>query len=278
MKTLSNHSLLFDRDCPLCRWYTGLFLKYQLLDSQGRVAYQDIDETVYPNVDFELARNKIALVNRNNGHATYGIDGLIAVLGNRFTIIKMIAHFKPIHWLLDQLYQLISYNRKIVIPVSCSQSGSCNPSRNWAWRLLFILICAFTVNGFVNLYFQQHLSAYFIGNPVWGDSALFMGQLLFQSMACYLLNEMNVYDYLGHLSFISFLGAIMLGAFGLGLNIFHSFGMNISMLEPLCYGIVFAWMFIEHRRRIKIAEMNVWLTLTWLLYRFMIYPIAFSIT
>jgi hypothetical protein len=47
------------------------------------------------------------------------------------------------------------------------------------------------------------------------------------------------------------------------------------MLEPFCYGVVFCFMFFEHRKRLKITGMQKWLTLTWILYRLAIYPIAF---
>ncbi|HOZ52645.1 MAG TPA: DCC1-like thiol-disulfide oxidoreductase family protein, partial [Chitinophagaceae bacterium] len=262
MKTLSNHSLLFDQDCPLCHWYTGIFLKYKLLDAKGRIPFQEIDASNFPTVDYDLAKNKIALLNRENGEVVYGIDGLVKILGNNFGLVRFFIQFKIIRWFLEQLYNLISFNRKIVIPVSCTQSGSCNPSHNWFWRIAFIFICGLTVNLFVNSYFHHQLSAYYIGNPIWGDSVLFFGQILFQIGACYLLKEKNIYDYIGHVSFISFLGAILLGGFNIGLQLFDYYHIQIQMLQPLCYGIVFAWMFIEHRRRLAIADMNKWLTLT----------------
>jgi predicted DCC family thiol-disulfide oxidoreductase YuxK len=275
MKTLTNHTLLYDQDCPLCHWYTNLFLKYKLLDENGRIAFQEVDEANFPLVDFELARNKIALVNRINGEVYYGIDSLAKVLGTNFWIVSYFLKFKFIHWFFEQLYNFISYNRKIVIPVSCNKSASCNPSRNWFWRIVFIFFCAVVVNLIVGHYFTRHLSSFFIGNPVYGDSIYFMGQLLFQWIVCLLLGERNWYDYLGHVSFVSFLGALMLGFFGLGLSLLGYFHIQIQLLQPFCYGMVYAWMFLDHRKRLEIADMDWRLTYTWLIYRLMIYPFAF---
>ncbi len=275
MKTLSNHTLLFDQDCPLCHWYTDIFLKYKLIDHQGRIAFQEIDEANFPMVDFDLARNKIALVNRINGTVYYGVDSLSKILGNSFGFVTFFMKFKLIHWFFEQLYNFISYNRKIVIPVSCNNSSSCNPSKNWFWRILFIVFCAVSVNLIVGYYFTHHLADYFIGNPNYGDSLYFVGQLVFQLLVCKLFNERNWYDYLGHVSFVSFLGAILLGFFSLGLDVLENFHIQIQLFQPFCYGIVYAWMFLDHRKRLKIADMDWRLTYTWLIYRLMIYPFAF---
>jgi len=275
MRTLSNYSLFYDRDCPLCQWYTKLFLKYKLLDNQGRIAFQEVDESQFPTVDFDLARNKIALVHRENGEVYYGVDSLAKVLGTYFAIVTFFMQFKIVHWLIEQLYNFISFNRKIVIPVSCHDTTSCNPSKNWFWRISFILFCAVVVNIIVGYYFTNHLSSYFIGNPLYGDSIYFIGQLVFQLVICLILGERNWYDYLGHVSFVSFLGALMLGFFGLGLTLLAHLNIQIALLQPFCYGMVYAWMFLDHRRRLQIADMDWRLTYSWLFYRLLIYPFAF---
>jgi hypothetical protein len=39
MEALKDHVLLYDQNCPLCRSYTGLFIKCGMLDGEGREAY-----------------------------------------------------------------------------------------------------------------------------------------------------------------------------------------------------------------------------------------------
>lgn len=276
MKMLKNHSLLFDRDCPLCDLYTGGMIKYKMLDEHGRIAFQDIDESKFPTVDFYLARNKIALVNRENGEVVYGVDSLTKVLNHNFPFIGFCMRIKPIYMFWEQVYNFISFNRKIVIPISCNNSASCNPSRSVFWRTFFIIFCALVVNLIVGNYFKQHLSNYYTGNLAWGDLLIFMGQLIFQYIICKLVKEPNIYDYLGHVSFVSLLGAFILQGFHWGLNLLSLLPVQIEFLQIFCYGIVFAWMFMEHRRRLQIADMNGWLSFTWVLYRIIVYPFVFK--
>jgi predicted DCC family thiol-disulfide oxidoreductase YuxK len=42
MKTLENHTLLYDEDCSLCKVYTTGFIKTGMLDQNGRQAYSTI--------------------------------------------------------------------------------------------------------------------------------------------------------------------------------------------------------------------------------------------
>jgi len=41
MKTLKNHMILFDAECPMCRVYTHAFVKTGMLDHNGRSSYQE---------------------------------------------------------------------------------------------------------------------------------------------------------------------------------------------------------------------------------------------
>ena len=44
MKTLSDHTLIYDNDCPLCVGYTNAFLKIKMLDKNGRKAFGKLTE------------------------------------------------------------------------------------------------------------------------------------------------------------------------------------------------------------------------------------------
>ncbi len=277
MRTLSNHLLVYDKYCPLCCWYTGLFIKYKLLDEHSRVAYQDIDSAKYPTVDYIIAQNKIALINTQKGNVIYGIDAISIMLSIPFPFVGFFIKFKPIHWFMEKFYMLVSMNRKIIIPVNCNKDVSCSSSRSWFWRWLFVVLCALTVNVLVGNYFTTHLSSYFIGNPLYGDTIYFAIQLGFQYLMCLLFKEKNRYDYLGQIAFVSFLGAVILAFCGMGLTLVQCFNINISMLQPFCYGMVFAWMFMEHRRRILISEMDWRLSYTWIFVRILMYPLAFTV-
>lgn len=277
MKTLFNHTLVYDKDCPLCEWYTRMFLKYNLLDEEGRLDYGAVVSQNLFEFDALKAKNKIALVNRENGEVTYGIDSMLKVLGHRFALVRILGNFSPIYWLLTQLYNLITYNRKVVIASDCNKLGSCVPSRNVFWRIFFIVFCGFITTWIVDSYFFSRLNEYYIGTRIITDAIIFIAQLIFQYLMCLILKERNVYDYLGQVAFVSFLGALLLLGFSLGLQILSLFSLNIDLLEIICYGVVATFMFFEHKRRVQVAGHNSWLSWTWALFRILAYPFAFSL-
>ncbi len=44
MKTLTNQTLLYDEDCPLCRAYTSGFIATGMLDEKGRKPYSELTD------------------------------------------------------------------------------------------------------------------------------------------------------------------------------------------------------------------------------------------
>ena len=142
---------------------------------------------------------------------------------------------------------------------------------------MFILVCCLPVQFFLPVYFKKYFEGNYINAFYLTETMLFFGQLIFQLMFCKILKERNVYDYIGHVSFISFMGANILALFYLALKMLEVLGMNTLMPGVVCYGMVMGWMFLEHRRRMKILDMSVWLTWSWVLYRFITYPLVFSL-
>lgn len=226
--------------------------------------------------DQELAQNKIAFVKEEKNETVYGIDSLLAVLGSRWKWIEIIGSLPGINAFLKLLYLLISLNRKVIAPVNCNDSIACTPIKNWFWRLTFISLIALFLSFTVTHYFTVHLDSYFIGNKIYGDLLYFLFQFVFQALFFWILKQRNFYDYIGQVAFVSFLGGLLLGFFDLGLLLLQSFGFETELLVGVCYGIVYLFMVYEHARRIKILGFSGWLTITWIAYRLIIYPIAFK--
>ncbi|MFP9113813.1 hypothetical protein ACLI1A_07705 [Flavobacterium sp. RHBU_3] len=82
MKTLRHQTLVYDKDCPLCRAYTAGFVKTGMLDENGRLPYADLNAESCAFVDADRARNEIALIDHKSKTVTYGIDSLLKVLGH----------------------------------------------------------------------------------------------------------------------------------------------------------------------------------------------------
>lgn len=257
MKTLQGHLFLYDKDCPLCSTYTRWFLTCKLLDAQSRVAFQDINQMDYPNVDFELAQNKVALVDTTSGAVCYGIDAMNKVLGIRFPFISWCLKFKPLYWFMTQVYAFISFNRKVFIPVSCSHLLSCNPHRTWKWRILFVVVFLLLANGLFGFGSQAQQS-------FWINS--FIGFLLIQALLQWLmirlLHERNSYDYIGHVAITYFQGSLFAWCmFNLAFILFPS-ASSLRIIHIMLLVIITFYLCYEHQRRIRIAEINPRLGIT----------------
>jgi predicted DCC family thiol-disulfide oxidoreductase YuxK len=269
-------TLIYDQDCPLCVWYTNLFIQLGILNPNERLPYFQAIQDKSLKFNHDLAQNKIAFVRSSNDEAVYGIDSLLAVLGSRWKWIEIVGNLPGINSLLKLLYLLISYNRKVIAPVNCDNAIACTPTKNWFWRITFIGLIALFLNFSVTHYFTVHLNSYFIGNHFYGDLLYFSFQFAFQGVFFYLLKQRNFYDYIGQIAFVSFLGALLLGFFDLGLLFLQSWGFETELLVGVCYGIVYMFMIIVHARRIKILGFSGWLTVSWIVYRLLLYPIAFK--
>lgn len=274
---MENISLLYDEDCPLCRWYTRLFVKYGILDTDGRISYNKY-VVLYPTkVNADLAQTKIACINHQTNQVYYGIDGLLLVLGNRFKMIQILGNFKPINLLLKLLYLFFSYNRRIFAPVAKrTVECACEPPKSILWRSIFIVLLSFVTYLIVGWYFEHFLAHYMLPNTP-NDLILLIAQIGFQWGAFLLFRQKNSYDYLGHLVFTSFLGALLLAFFGIGLHTLSLFRIETEFLAIVCYGITILFMFLEHKRRIQLKEWTWKLTISWVVFRILIYPFVFQL-
>ena len=266
MKTLENHTLLYDEDCPLCKVYTSGFIKTGMLDQNGRQAYSTISNEDQNFINLKRASNEIALVDHKNKTVIYGIDSLLKVLGVRFPLIKKIGHLKSVKFLLKILYSFISYNRKVIIPSPEIKTNElqCLPSFNNKYRIFYILFSGI-VTTFTLSYFSKNISTIPHGSLL-REGFITIGQLLFQGVLIYKLDKKTILNYFGNLMTISLMGSLMLLSL-----------LSINSIVPLHetffligLGITIFIMFIEHLRRVKLLKLPSFLSFTWVLYRALI--------
>lgn len=133
--------LIYDDHCPLCSWYSGQFVKYGLLQQENRQPFSKVADHWLQQIDFAASRNRIPLIDKKTGTVTYGLDALLVLLGQRFPWIQQVGHWKPVHAFLEQLYALISYNRKVVVAVRCGKGDiDCAPDFHLGYRMVFLLL------------------------------------------------------------------------------------------------------------------------------------------
>ncbi len=133
--------LVYDDNCPLCNWYTSLFVRYHLLEADERKAFSSLDKELLDKIGFEKSRNEIPLLDPITGKVKYGIDALLDILGGRYPVIRRIGYFPGVNWFLRKLYKLISYNRKVIVAKKCNSGAiDCAPDLNYRYRYLFLFL------------------------------------------------------------------------------------------------------------------------------------------
>lgn len=261
MKTLKDHLILFDAECPMCGLYTKAFVYAGLLDKNGRAAYQRYPAEACPLLDRQRAVNEIALVNQQTGEVTYGIHSLLKVFGTAMPLFKPVFEFVPLVWLLSKVYAFISYNRRVIIPAA-ADSFEYQPTFKLHYRIAYLLfswiVTAYILSAYVHL-----LTGLLPQGTAYREYLISGVQLLYQGVAVCLIARDKAWAYLGNMMTISLAGALALTP---GILIAH--WLHIG---PLFYTIYFmavaGMMFLEHIRRTRLLNLGWALSINWAAYR-----------
>jgi predicted DCC family thiol-disulfide oxidoreductase YuxK len=262
MRTLANHQILFDAECPMCKMYAKAIVSAGILDQDGRAAYQEVTEESCPMLDRQRAVNEIALVNQETGEVTYGIESIFKVMAAALPGLKILFTFKPFVWLMSKVYAFISYNRRVIVP---PQTGTgrvqIQPAFKLNYRIAYIVIVWLAVSMILSAY--AHLLVGLLpGGQVYREYVICGGQVVFQGLIMYAVDKSKAWSYLGNLMTISLAGALCL----LPVLLIFKF---ISPEPVFCIAwflLVAGIMFLEHIRRCKLLGLGWSMTVSWVLY------------
>lgn len=270
MKTLKNHTLLYDDQCPLCKAYTGAFIKSGMLDGNGRTLHREGIEAFSGKIDAARSCNEIALVNTQTGEAIYGLQSLLAILGYNVPYIKSIGNFKPVYGFLNTLYKFISFNRKVIAPSRTYREQTCVPTFHAGFRIAFIVLCGIFTSLVLNHY-ASRLQGLVQSSSLYREFAICFGQIVFQGLLLVAVRSRKtpVFDYLGNMMTVSLIGALLLlPAIGLS---------HIMVLSGYIYlgyfMLVVAFMLFMHARRVAYIGAPGWLSISWVVYRLLVLTI-----
>lgn len=203
--------LIYDDNCPLCQWYTQVFVNTGLLPAEGRIPYSTISTQLQARIDADKGRNQIPLIDLQTGQTWYGLDALLEVLGQRFPLVKRIGRWRPVYWVLTRLYRLISYNRKIVVASRCSPgSFDCAPDFNQRYRFLFLFITLLINTGLLALVYDRLLQ-YLPGNtlsPAQIQTGHFLLVGINLTLAC-ILKKQRALEYLGQVTMLALIALLL---------------------------------------------------------------------
>lgn len=264
MKTLINHTILYDAECPMCNLYTKAFIHTGMLDSNGRQAYQQLADDICPYVDRQRAVNEIALIDRANGQVSYGIHSLFKIIGLSFPFFNPLFSFKPFVWFMSKLYAFISYNRRVIIPASPDHS-TIQPTFKKHYRIAYLVFTWF-FTGFILSHFAPLLSGLVPLGPAYREYLICGGQIIFQDLVISLVANEKKWEYLGNMMTISFAGSLLL----LPAILASQWLSPQPLLFTGYFMLVVGFMLIEHIRRSKLLHINYSLTCSWLSYRLLV--------
>ena len=137
----ANKILVYDDYCPLCTWYSDLFVKYKFIEAENRVPFSTVKPEILNAIDVDKAKDEIPLFDDETKETQYGIDALLAILGQRWPAIKSIGNHTGAKFFLKRLYKLVSYNRKVIVAKRCGDGRfDCSPGFNIFYRILFMAL------------------------------------------------------------------------------------------------------------------------------------------
>jgi len=269
MKTLKNHTLIYDNECPMCNIYSKGFIQSGMLDGSGREAFTELSFKNKNLIDLNRAKNEIALVDHENNKVIYGLDSLLFIIGNSFPILEKTARIKPLYWFFKKLYSFVSYNRKQIIPSKKDQTEeACVPDFNLKYRMAYI---AFVVmfSGYILSLFSTKLGLGLSQN-FFRELAICAGQIVWQTIFLKTYLKDRIWDYLGNMMTVSLIGTLLL---------IPALFLNINSISSIIYfGIVVFIMFLEHMRRCKMLKLGFLPTLSWMIFRMIVLAFLIKIT
>lgn len=259
MKTLEQHTLIYDKDCPMCRMYTKAFIRSGMMDRQGRLPFHELNNKQFTLLDTNRARNEIALINTQTQAVTYGLDSLLTIIGHSFPALARIARFPPLYFGFKQLYAFVSYNRKQIIPHR-EEPGktACVPDFRLSYRITYIFFVILLSALVLSILSQRLGSPVAQQHPVLWMSITGPGQIAWQTLWLKRSLGKQYADYIGNFMTVSLIGTLLL---------VPALLLPLSNLAALLYcTVVLSLMLAEHCRRCTILGIGLRPGIAWVIY------------
>lgn len=271
MKILKEYTLIFDAQCPMCTAYSHTFVKSGMLDKNAREAFQEMSAETCVYIDKNRARNEIALINKINGTVYYGIESIFKIIETRYTFLKPLFVFPPFLWLMKKIYAFISYNRKVIVPGK-KKDDTCVPDIRINYRIAYLLF-TWIISSLILTNYSGLLGGIIPASKFHREFIICGGQIIFQAVIIRFLAKDKLLDYLGNMMTISFAASLIL-------LLFIGFGKLFSLNNPFMFATLFmtivAAMFVEHLRRMKLLGIPLFASISWVIYRVIVFTIILS--
>ncbi len=137
---LSDKVIIYDDSCPMCKLYTYWFVAWGFLRPENRIGFATAPESITTHVDLKRGRHEIPLYDRSTHETIYGLDALTYVLGSRWTWLKPVFKSKIFYGLMHPVYEIITYNRRVIAGCKACCGFDCAPDLNRFYRSVYLAI------------------------------------------------------------------------------------------------------------------------------------------
>ena len=261
---LKSNKLLIDHDCPMCAAYGTIFTRLGMIDPHTVSPYQHTDEVLANRIDMKRARSEIALYDETNYRTVYGIDAMIAIVAHRRPWLRRLLTAAPLYFVLRKFYFFVSYNRRVIYPAKAKPGlRDCTPPTHAPYRWLYILLVAMGTGAVLNHYAYPIYTVWELPYDPWRECYLCFGQVVWQGVVIGGVSRKQALTYLGNMSTVSLIGAILL----LPLLLVTTFTTLSPWLMLAYFALVVGVMLLEHLRRCRLLSITYGMTVSWVAFR-----------
>ena len=150
---LENKVIIYDDSCPMCKLYTYWFVAWGFLKAENRIGFATAPPEVTTHVDLDRGRHEIPLFDRSTGETIYGLKALTHILGSRWTWLKPVLNSKPFWWTFYPLYQIITFNRRVIAGCRHCCGFDCAPDLNRFYRSVYLVLASCLIGMIASLLF-----------------------------------------------------------------------------------------------------------------------------
>jgi hypothetical protein len=268
MKSLPHKAIIYDDQCPACRLYTNGFVKWGLLEQHNRIPFTEaFSSDKVSQLDLQRSKHQIPLIDLTGGETLYGLDALVFLLNQKIPLIKPLLSIKGVYAFFSGLYNIISYNRRIIIPAHKPASGfDCTPDFSLRYRIYFVAM-AISIASLITYAFGVSLS-YFTGSGISGIDMLCIAgtgwvvQILLTLCMPLPFQPRQRINYIAHLGVIMVLGVFILLP-GICLNTLTAY--QYPLIPTISVFISSGTMLWQHISRVRHLQLSQGWTIGWFL-------------
>ncbi|MBL4654325.1 MAG: DUF393 domain-containing protein [Bacteroidia bacterium] len=142
MNILKDKIVVYDGSCSLCTGLYDIVTKAGIVKASNCKAYFDMPEHLQSKIEEDRFKNEMALIDIGNKPTSYGLDGIIIILSDKWNFLQEIFKIRWLYHLLWFLYKTVARNRFILFPPKPNNGirCSCEPPFSLKYRIAYIII------------------------------------------------------------------------------------------------------------------------------------------